>query len=211
MSVICLDSIGFSYSTLSTWQWLPRPREEVFRFFSDARNLQRITPEFLHFHVLTPGPIEMRRGALIDYRLKLRGVPLRWRSEITSWEPPQRFSDIQVRGPYAEWVHTHAFEEKDGGTLVTDVVRYRLRGPRFLTGIINRVLVAPDSKRIFEFRHRALEQIFDARTGAFGRDHFRLGDSSAGRSPSAVSGSRSSALSSRMISIALRLSSISMS
>jgi ligand-binding SRPBCC domain-containing protein len=151
---------------LTTWQWLPRPREEVFRFFSDARNLQRITPEFLHFHVLTPGPIEMRRGALIDYRLKLRGLPLRWRSEITSWEPPERFSDIQVRGPYAEWVHTHAFEEKDGGTLVTDVVRYRLRGPRFLTGIINRVLVAPDSKRIFEFRHRALEQIFDARNQA---------------------------------------------
>ena len=105
----------------------------------------------------------MRPGAIIDYRLTLRGVPLRWRSEITSWEPPQRFSDIQVRGPYAEWVHTHAFEEKDGGTLVTDVVRYRLRGPRFLTGVINRVLVAPDSKRIFEFRHRALEQIFDAK------------------------------------------------
>ena len=148
---------------LTTWQWLPRPREEIFRFFSDARNLQRITPEFLHFHVLTPEPIEMRRGALIDYRLKLRGVPLRWRSEITSWEPPRRFSDIQVRGPYAEWVHTHGFEEEDGGTLVTDVVCYRLRGPRFLTEIINRVLVAPDSIRIFEFRHRALEQIFDAK------------------------------------------------
>jgi len=100
---------------LTTWQWLPRPREEVFRFFSDARNLQHITPAFLHFHVLTPNPIEMRRGALIDYRLKLRGVPLRWRSEITSWEPPQRFSDIQVRGPYAEWVHTHAFEERTVG------------------------------------------------------------------------------------------------
>jgi ligand-binding SRPBCC domain-containing protein len=151
---------------LSTWQWLPRPREDVFRFFSDARNLQRITPAFLHFEVLTPGRIEMRTGTLIDYRLTLRGIPLRWKSQITLWEPPQRFADVQVRGPYSEWVHTHTFEEEDGGTLVRDVVRYRLWGPGFLTGIINRVLVAPDTKRIFEFRHNALEGIFDARARA---------------------------------------------
>jgi len=116
--------------SLTTWQWLPRPREEVFRF---------------------------------DYRLKLRGVPLRWRTEITSWEPPLRFCDIQARGPYAEWVHTHRFEEQDGGTLVRDDVRYRLWGPAFATSVINRILVAPDTKRIFEFRHKALEEIFDAR------------------------------------------------
>ena len=151
---------------LTTWQWLPRPREEVFRFFSDARNLQRITPGFLHFGLLTPAPIDMRRGAVIDYRLRLRGVPLRWRSEITSWEPPLHFSDIQVRGPYAEWVHTHRFEEEDGGTLVRDDVRYRLWGPEFATTMINRFLVAPDTKRIFEFRHRALEEIFHARNQA---------------------------------------------
>ena len=148
--------------TLTTWQWLPRPREEVFRFFSDARNLQRITPDLLRFEVLTPGAIEMRVGALIDYRLTLRGIPLRWRTEITSWEPPVRFSDIQVRGPYAEWKHTHTFEEENGGTLVRDEVRYRLWGPAFATALINRLLVAPDTKRIFEFRHKALEEIFDA-------------------------------------------------
>jgi ligand-binding SRPBCC domain-containing protein len=148
---------------LSTWQWLPRQREEVFRFFSDARNLQRITPAFLHFDVLTPGPLTMGAGALIDYRLKLRGIPLRWRTEITMWEPPVRFVDVQLRGPYAEWVHTHTFEEEDGGTLVRDAVRYRLWGPEFLTRIINKILVAPDTKRIFEFRHQALEEIFDAR------------------------------------------------
>lgn len=153
-------------NTLKTWQWLPRPREEVFRFFSDARNLQRITPEFLHFEVLSPGPVEMRRGALIDYRLRLRGVPMRWRTEITSWDPPLRFSDIQVRGPYAEWIHTHTFEEENGGTLVRDEVRYRLWGPAFATALINRFLVAPDTKRIFEFRHKALEEIFDARNQA---------------------------------------------
>ena len=148
--------------TLTTWQWLPRPRDEVFRFFSDAGNLQRITPVFLHFEVMTPGRIEMQAGALIDYRLKLRGIPLRWRTEITLWEPPARFVDIQLRGPYAEWVHTHTFEEEDGGTLVRDSVRYRLWGPQLMTRIINRVLVAPDTRRIFEFRHRALEEIFGA-------------------------------------------------
>jgi ligand-binding SRPBCC domain-containing protein len=149
--------------TLTTWQWLPRPRDEVFRFFADARNLQRITPAFLHFEVITPGPLEMRTGTLIDYRLRLRGIPLRWRTEITTWEPPIRFADVQLRGPYAEWVHTHTFDEEDGGTLVRDTVRYRLSGPRPLARIINRVLVAPDTKRIFEFRHQALETLFDAR------------------------------------------------
>ena len=146
--------------TMSTWQWLPRPRDEVFSFFSDARNLQRITPAFLHFRLLTPGPITMCPGALIDYRLTLRGVPLRWRSEIKTWEPPLRFSDVQLRGPYAEWNHTHTFDEEDGGTLVRDVVRYRLWGPDVVTGLINRILVAPDTRRIFEFRHQALEEIF---------------------------------------------------
>jgi ligand-binding SRPBCC domain-containing protein len=145
---------------LTTWQWLPRPLGEVFPFFSDARNLQRITPSFVEFRVLTPGPIEMRAGALIDYRLKLRGVPIRWKTKITAWEPPVRFEDIQLRGPYAEWIHTHTFEEQDGGTLVRDAVRYRLRGPGVLTRAINALLVGPDTKRIFEFRHKALEEIF---------------------------------------------------
>jgi len=147
---------------LTTWQWLPRPREDVFAFFSDARNLQRITPAFLKFHVLTPGPIPMRAGALIDYRLSLRGLPLRWRTEITAWDPPVRFVDVQLRGPYAEWVHTHTFEEEEGGTRVHDVVRYRLPGPSVITRIVNTLMVAPDTTRIFEFRHKALEEIFNA-------------------------------------------------
>jgi ligand-binding SRPBCC domain-containing protein len=145
---------------MTTWQWLPRPRDDVFRFFSDAGNLQRITPVFLHFQVLTPGPITMRPGVLIDYRLKLHGVPIRWTTRITTWEPPVRFSDMQLRGPYAEWNHTHTFEEENGGTLVRDVVRYRIRGPALAGRLINRLLVEPDTRRIFAFRHKALEEIF---------------------------------------------------
>jgi ligand-binding SRPBCC domain-containing protein len=146
--------------TLTTWQWLPRPRDEVFAFFSDAANLQRITPDFVRFRVLTPGPIEMRVGAIIDYQLRLRGVPFRWRTEITEWDPPLRFADVQRRGPYAEWVHTHTFEERDGGTQVNDEVRYRLRGPAVITRLVNAILVAPDARRIFQFRHQALADIF---------------------------------------------------
>jgi ligand-binding SRPBCC domain-containing protein len=145
---------------LATWQWLPRARPAVFAFFADARNLERITPPFLHFHVLTPGPIGMHAGALIDYRLRLRGVPLRWQSEITAWEPPHRFVDVQRRGPYREWNHIHAFEEDGIGTMVRDVVRYRLPGPGLLTRAVNAFLVAPDTRRIFAFRHAAIEECF---------------------------------------------------
>ena len=144
--------------TLSTWQWLPLPRDRVFAFFSDAFNLERITPDLLRFRVQTPAPIEMRTGAVIDYRLSLRGVPMRWQSEITEWEPPTRFADTQRRGPYREWYHTHLFEDRDGGTLVHDVVRYRLIGPSLFTRPINALLVAPDTRRIFTFRHAALER-----------------------------------------------------
>lgn len=143
---------------LATWQWLPRPPPEVFAFFADVHNLERITPAFLHFQVLSPDRIEMRPGALIDYRLRLRGVPLRWQSEITAWEPPVRFVDAQRRGPYRRWDHTHTFDEEAGGTMVRDRVFYRLPGPDLLTRAVNALLVEPDTRRIFRFRHAALEE-----------------------------------------------------
>jgi len=148
---------------LDTWLWLPRPRPEVFDFFADAKNLERLTPSFLAFRILTPPPVDMRRGTIIDYRIGLRGLPLTWRSEITTWEPPVRFADVQVRGPYREWEHTHAFEEHDGGTRVVDTVRYALRGPAFAAAAINRLLVAPDLARIFAYRHEALQDAFGVR------------------------------------------------
>jgi len=147
---------------LDTWLWLPAPRSDVFAFFSDAHNLERITPPFLDVRVLTAAPIAVSRGTRIDYRLRLHGVPLRWTSEITQWEPPERFVDAQHRGPYAEWIHTHMFEERDGGTMVRDHVRYRLRGPLVVARLVNRLLVAPDTTAIFEFRQRALSDRFAA-------------------------------------------------
>src|SRR5688572_24197584 len=102
---------------LSTAVWLPRPVEEVFPFFGNAHNLDVLTPPWLHFEILTPPPIGMRVGALIDYRISLRGLPMTWRTRITVWEPNRRFVDEQLRGPYREWIHTHDFEHVAGGTL----------------------------------------------------------------------------------------------
>src|SRR3954468_17963118 len=99
--------------------------EEVFPFFADARNLEAITPPLLRFRVVTPGPIEVRAGTFIQYRLRLHGVPVTWHTIIQEWDPPHRFVDVQVRGPYALWHHTHTFRgTDDGGTLMTDTVRY---------------------------------------------------------------------------------------
>src|SRR4051812_36446234 len=111
--------------TLSAEQWLPRPRNEVFSFFADARNLEALTPPWLKFEVLTPSPIEMRPGALIDYRIRVHGLPIRWRTEITEWNPPHSFADVQLNGPYTLWHHKHSFHERDSGTLCVDEVRYR--------------------------------------------------------------------------------------
>jgi ligand-binding SRPBCC domain-containing protein len=145
---------------LTTTLWLPQPREQVFAFFADAHNLERITPPLIGFEVLNGHPIEMRRGALIDYRLKLHGVPLRWKTEITHWDPPVAFTDTQLRGPYSEWVHTHTFEEQDGGTLIRDRVVYRLPGPGPIARLVNRWLVARDVRAIFTYRHEALCEAF---------------------------------------------------
>jgi len=137
-------------------QWLPRSRDEVFPFFADARNLERITPEFLRFEVLTPDPIEMREGALIDYRLRLRGIPIRWRTRIAAWEPNERFVDEQIKGPYRKWEHEHTFEDAEGGVYVRDRVAYRVPGG----ALVNRLLVQRDVVGIFEHRQRVLADLF---------------------------------------------------
>lgn len=148
--------------TLRFELWLPRPRPEIFNFFSDARNLESITPSFLHFHTLTPEPIEMKTGTLIDYKLRVRGFPMRWRTLISAWEPPFRFVDEQLRGPYRQWIHEHTFEEQDGGTLAVDEVRYAVLGG----SIVDRLLVQRDVEAIFAFRQKRLREIFSTPTSA---------------------------------------------
>jgi ligand-binding SRPBCC domain-containing protein len=135
---------------------VPRPRPEVFAFFADAGNLEELTPPFLGFQILTPQPVEMRPGALIDYRIRLRGFPMKWRTEITAWEPPSRFVDEQLKGPYRLWIHEHTFEEDGDGTVVIDFVRYAVP-----FGVLaNRLLVARDVRKIFAYREERLREIF---------------------------------------------------
>ena len=136
--------------------WLPLPPAELFEFFGDAGNLDALTPPWLHFHIVTPPPIVLKAGALIDYRLRVHGLPLRWRTLINVWEPPHRFVDEQLRGPYRQWIHEHTFEARDGGTLARDVVRYAV--PFDL--LTHRWLVRPDIEKIFQFRSEALRNRF---------------------------------------------------
>ena len=135
---------------------LPRSPAEIFPFFSRAENLDELTPPWLHFNILTELPIEMKEGVFIDYKLRIGMLPVRWRSKITAWEPPHRFVDEQVKGPYRRWVHEHAFIEHERGTLVRDRIEYAVLGG----AIINRLLVKRDVEKIFSYRHHRLKEIF---------------------------------------------------
>jgi len=142
--------------TLETLLFVPRPPEAVFPFFAEAGNLETLTPPWLRFEILTPRPIAMRAGTLIDYRLRLRGIPLRWQSEITAWEPPHRFVDEQRRGPYRTWIHEHTFAPRIGGCEAHDFVRYVPPGGR----LGDFLFVRHDLRKIFEYRIRRLREIF---------------------------------------------------
>ena len=144
---------------LAREQFIPRPIEEVFEFFAEAGNLEVITPEFLNFRIVTPRPIDMAAGALIDYRLRLFGLPLRWRTRIEAFEPCSRFVDVQARGPYRLWRHTHEFRAASDGTLMTDRVEYQIAfGP--IGGLAHAIFVRRTLNRIFDHRARVIERIF---------------------------------------------------
>ncbi len=144
--------------TLETTTRISAPIDEVWPFFSNARNLERLTPAFLEFEVLTPDPIEMEVGTRIDYKLRIRGLPIRWQSEITAWEPQHRFVDEQRRGPYKAWIHEHTFEAEGDATIARDFVQYDHVGGR----LANRLMVGPDVRRIFAYREKVLQEIFGA-------------------------------------------------
>jgi ligand-binding SRPBCC domain-containing protein len=139
-------------------QFVPKPPEVVFRFFSDPVNLEALTPPFLQFNVLGASTPQLEAGTTIDYKLSLHGIPVRWRSVIEQWLPSRRFVDRQVKGPYRTWVHTHEFEPRDGGTLVRDRVRYALPlGP--LGDVVGGAFVTRDLDRIFAYRRAKLREL----------------------------------------------------
>jgi hypothetical protein len=145
---------------LNCEQEIPRPLEEAFAFFEDPRNLARITPPWLNFVIRTPDP-EMRSGAVIDYTIRWLGLPMPWRTIIREYEPPYRFVDVQARGPYALWEHTHLFRPSPQGTLVTDEVRYALPlGP--LGRLAHAIMVRRQLDGIFAYRRGALNRILGA-------------------------------------------------
>jgi ligand-binding SRPBCC domain-containing protein len=140
-------------------QWIQKPIDEVFNFFADATNLEVITPPWLGFRILSPEPITMRAGARIAYRLRWHHLPLRWVTEIAEWSPPFRFVDVQRRGPYALWHHTHEFAAHEGGTRLRDQVRYALPlGPLGL--LMHRLAVGRDVEAIFAYRAKRVTEIF---------------------------------------------------
>lgn len=141
--------------------WVPLPLDTVFGFFSNPANLELVTPPWVGFQILSKLPVEMKPGALLDYAIRVHGIPLKWRSEITVWEPPFHFADLQLKGPYAVWHHQHRFEARHGGTLVTDDVEYAIPFS-WMPGaqLVERFLVTPDVEKIFAHRRGALLRHF---------------------------------------------------
>ena len=134
---------------------IDRPRAEVFRFFTDAGNLQEMCPPELDFTLLTPQPLEIKKGTIIDYRLKLRGFPIHWKTLISAWNPPYSFIDESIKGPYKQWVHEHILKENgDAGTDIEDIIRYRLPLEPF--GDLAHCLVRRELNHIFDYRQKAV-------------------------------------------------------
>jgi ligand-binding SRPBCC domain-containing protein len=148
--------------TFDQVQLVRKPLSDVFAFFADPSNLQLLTPPLLNFRILTPVPIEMREGALIDYRISIRGIPMRWRTRIEDYDPMRSFVDIQLRGPYRSWRHTHSFESRPEGTEVRDHIEYSLPfGP--LGAVAHALFVRRDLEAIFAFRRGAIERLLESR------------------------------------------------
>lgn len=142
-------------------QLLRAPKPEVFGFFCRPENLEKLTPPFLNFKIITPSPIPMHAGSLIDYQLSLYGIPFRWRTQIVDFDQGGRFVDKQIKGPYKLWEHTHTFEPVGGATLMTDVVRYQV--PFGVLGqMAHPLLVKRSLDEIFNYRCKVADDIFNS-------------------------------------------------
>jgi ligand-binding SRPBCC domain-containing protein len=138
---------------------LDRPIQEVFPFFANAENLNTVTPPWLNFEILTPLPIEMKVGTIVDYRLRLHGLPIRWRSQVTEWDPPNKFTDVQIHGPYRIWKHEHFFTAEGTRTRMTDRVEYAVPGWIFAP-MVHSLFVRGDLQKIFDYREQKFVEIF---------------------------------------------------
>ena len=151
--------MSLKFNTLRREQWIPSPIEEVFAFFADAHNLEEITPPWLGFRILAMESGSISEGTEIRYRLRLHGIPIRWRAEIRQWDAPYRFVDVQRSGPYKIWHHTHRFEAYGGRTKMIDVVRYKL--PFGVLGrMVHALKVRSDLGRIFDYRRQRICELF---------------------------------------------------
>lgn len=147
--------------TLETEVILSKPVSEVFPFFADAKNLERITPPWLHFRILDQSTPEIGEGTIFNYKLRIRGVPIHWRSKITKWKDNDRFMDMQLKGPYSKWEHLHTFEEHPNGTLMRDIVHYKV--PLGIVGdFVAGWYVKRDVEKIFEYRKQEILKIFNS-------------------------------------------------
>lgn len=145
---------------LNSELFIDLPIEKVFDFFSKPENLGKVTPKSMAFQIVSPLPLQMKKGTIIDYKIKVMGIPMKWRTEITDWNPPFGFQDTQIRGPYRRWVHTHTFEEAEGGTMMRDHVEYLPPGWIF-EPLIHSLIVGPQVKKIFEYRASNFNYIFN--------------------------------------------------
>ena len=141
-------------------QYINKPLDIVFEFFSKPENLEMITPESLSFNILTPTPIKMGKGSLVDYTIRLFGIPIHWRTLISDYEPPFRFVDQQIKGPYTFWHHTHTFQQVDGGVEILDKVKYSLP-MGWLGTLVHSIWVRKDLEKIFEHRKTVIQNYFE--------------------------------------------------